>query len=108
MTNIQFIFLKRKMTQLNFLSVDQAHTIATYFQTPVYVYSQEKLEEAADIFLAFPSAYGHSVRYAMKANPNMNILKLFNKKGVLIDCSSEYEAYRAIAAGYIPSDLQIS
>jgi diaminopimelate decarboxylase len=44
----------------------------------------------------------------MKANPNMNILKLFNKKGILIDCSSEYEAYRAIAAGYNPSDLQIS
>jgi diaminopimelate decarboxylase len=44
----------------------------------------------------------------MKANPNMNILKLLNNKGVLIDCSSECEAYRAIAAGYTPSDLQIS
>lgn len=96
------------MTQLNFLTKDQANTIASDFQTPVYVYSQEKLEEAADNFLAFPSAFWHSVRYAMKANPNMNILKLFNKKGILVDCSSEHEAYRAIAAGYEPSDLQIS
>lgn len=96
------------MTQLNFLTHDQADHIAQNFQTPVYVYSQEKLEEAADNFLAFPNAFGHSVRFAMKANPNMNILKLFNKKGILIDCSSEYEAYRAIAAGYNPEDLQIS
>jgi diaminopimelate decarboxylase len=44
----------------------------------------------------------------MKANPNMNILKIFNKKWILLDCSSEYEAYRAIAAGYNPEDLQIS
>jgi diaminopimelate decarboxylase len=96
------------MTQLNFLTHDQADHIAQSFKTPVYVYSQKKLEEAADNFLAFPNAFGHSVRFAMKANPNMNILKLFNKKGVLIDCSSEYEAYRAIAAGYNPEDLQIS
>lgn len=96
------------MTQLNFLTHEQANNIAGIFQTPVYVYSQEKLEEAADNFLAFPSAFWHSVRFAMKANPNMNILKLFNKKGILIDCSSEYESYRAIAAWYNPADLQIS
>lgn len=96
------------MTQLNFLSQDQANNITKNFALPVYVYSEEKLEEAADKFLAFPSAYGHCVRYAMKANPNGNILRLFNKKWILLDCSSEFEAYRAIAAGYNPSDLQIS
>jgi len=96
------------MTQLNFLTKNQANQIAQDFQTPVYIYSQEKLEEAADNFLAFPSAFWHSVRYAMKANPNRNILKLFNKKWILLDCSSEYEAYRAIAAWYNPEDLQIS
>jgi diaminopimelate decarboxylase len=96
------------MTQLNFLTYDQANKIAENFETPVYIYSQDKLEQAADDFLAFPSAFGHSVRFAMKANPNRNILKLFNQKGILIDCSSEYEAYRAIAAGYNPEDLQIS
>jgi diaminopimelate decarboxylase len=45
------------MTQLNFLTHDLANNIAQNFQTPVYVYSQEKLEEAADNFLAFPSAF---------------------------------------------------
>jgi diaminopimelate decarboxylase len=45
------------MTQLNFLTSDQANNIAENFHTPVYVYSQEKLEQAADDFLAFPSAF---------------------------------------------------
>jgi diaminopimelate decarboxylase len=34
----------------------------------------------------------------MKANSNVNILKIFLDKGLKIDCSSEYEAYRALNA----------
>jgi diaminopimelate decarboxylase len=45
------------MTQLNFLSEEQAKNIADNFHTPVYIYSEEKLDEAADNFLSFPSAY---------------------------------------------------
>lgn len=93
---------------MNFLTQEQVAHIEQNYTTPVYIYSQEKLIEAADNFLAFPSAYGHTVRYAMKANANRNILKLFQNKGLKIDCSSEYEAYRAIAAGYDAADLQIS
>ena len=96
------------MHQLNFLNREQTEKIAESFETPVYVYSEEKLEEAANNFLAFPSAFWHSVRYAMKANANKNILKLFHKKWILLDCSSEYEAYRAISAGFEPEKLQIS
>lgn len=96
------------MHTLNFLNKTIISQIEEKFETPVYVYSEEKLLEAADNFLAFPSAFGHSVRYAMKANPNRNILKIFKNKGLKIDCSSEYEAYRALAAGYNADDLQIS
>jgi diaminopimelate decarboxylase len=45
------------MHELNFLNREQAEQIAENFETPVYVYSEEKLEEAADNFLAFPSAF---------------------------------------------------
>ena len=70
------------MSALRFINNQQANFIRQNFETPVYVYSQEKLEAAADDFLAFPSAFWHSVRYAMKANANKNILKI-NKKGNL-------------------------
>ncbi|MDD2871833.1 MAG: diaminopimelate decarboxylase [Candidatus Gracilibacteria bacterium] len=93
---------------MNFLKKEQAHFIVENFDTPVYVYSEEKLEKAADDFLAFPSAFGHKVRYAMKANANINILKIFRNKGLKVDCSSEFEAFRALNAGFEPKEIQIS
>ena len=93
---------------MNFLTRELVEKIENSFQTPVYVYSEDKLIEAADNFLAFPSAFWHKVRYAMKANSNVNILKIFKSKGLKIDCSSEYEAFRALNAWFLASDLQIS
>lgn len=93
---------------MNFLKKEQAYFIDKNFETPVYVYSENKLIEAANAFLAFPSSFWHNVRYAMKANANINILKIFKNKGLKIDCSSEYEAYRALNAWFEPKDIQIS
>ncbi len=93
---------------MNFLTDQLAIKIATNYGTPVYVYSEDKLLDAADSFLAFPSAFWHDVRYAMKANSNVNILKIFKNKWLKIDCSSEYEAYRALNAWFNPNDIQIS
>ena len=93
---------------MSFLTHSQITQIEQNYQTPVYVYSEDKLIQAADNFLAFPSAFWHKVRYAMKANSNINILKIFKNKGIKIDCSSEYEAFRALNAWYNASDIQIS
>lgn len=93
---------------MKFLNREQVEQIAGNFETPLYVYSEKKLVEAADSFLAFPSSFWHTVRYAMKANSNINILKIFKNKGLKIDCSSEYEAYRALNAWFEWKDLQIS
>ena len=59
--------------------------------SPVYAYSLAKLEESADACLAFPNAFGLTVRYAMKACPNAAILKFFSSKGIHIDASSGHE-----------------
>ena len=76
--------------------------------SPVYAYSLDKLEEAADSCLAFPNAYGLTVRYAMKACPNSSILKFFNSKGIHIDASSGYEVKRAISAGIPAENISLS
>lgn len=76
--------------------------------TPLYAYSMEKLNENADSCLAFPSAYGLTVRYAMKACPNGTILKLFNKKGIHIDASSGFEVRRAIDNGIPAENISLS
>ena len=59
--------------------------------TPLYAYSLSELKKAADECLAFPNAYGLTVRYAMKASPNKAILKYFSGRGIHIDASSGYE-----------------
>jgi len=42
---------------MNFLNKIQIENIDKKFQTPIYVYSEDKLLEAADNFLAFPNAF---------------------------------------------------
>ena len=69
------------MTRPNFLDGDQINYIQNNFGSPTYVYSEQELSDRADEFLSFPNAYGLTVRYAMKANSNRNILKLFHDKG---------------------------
>jgi diaminopimelate decarboxylase len=44
--------------------------------------------------MAFPNAFGLTVRYAMKASPNAAILKVLRKAGLNIDASSGYEVRR--------------
>lgn len=76
--------------------------------TPLYAYSLKKLDEFSNACLAFPNAYGLTVRYAMKACPNAAILKFFNSKGIHIDASSGYEVRRAINAGIPPDHISLS
>ena len=58
--------------------------------------------------LAFPQAFGLTVRFAMKACPNAAVLKIFDKKGLHFDASSGYEVKRALAAGIQSSKISLS
>ena len=86
------------MNTPRFLTPELVHEIAQNFKTPVYVYSETELRERAREFLNFPSSFGHTVRYAMKANPQRNILKIFDEEGLFFDASSDYEVLRIFAA----------
>ncbi|MDD3793741.1 MAG: diaminopimelate decarboxylase [Candidatus Gracilibacteria bacterium] len=93
---------------MNFLTKDQIEYIKNNYKTPVYVYSEKKILESSQKFLNLPNAFGLTVRYAMKANSNMSVLKILKNQDVKIDASSEYEVYRAIEAGFLGKDIQIS
>lgn len=92
----------------NFLNKDLIEEIKNNYKLPVYVYNEDKLLDAVNNFNNFPSAFWHNTRYAMKANSNINILKIFKNAWLKIDASSEYEAYRAINAWFKWEDIQIS
>lgn len=84
------------LDKLNFINLKIAGLVAKKFATPTFVYDQRTLEKNARLFLNFPNSYGLTVRYAMKANSNQAILKIFNKSGLHIDASSEFEVLRAL------------
>ncbi len=96
------------MQEPNFITPELISKIQENYTTPVYVYSEKELRIRAREFIDFPSAFGHTVRYAMKANPQKNILKIFHQEWLLIDASSDFEAIRAISAGIPAKNIQIS
>lgn len=97
-------------TRSVFLTPETAQACIRVAQgSPTYVYSLEQLERSADACLAFPNAYGLTVRYAMKACPNQTLLRFLNtQKNIHIDASSGFEARRAIHAGIPPSHISLS
>lgn len=96
------------MSAENFISFDVASRIRDQVGTPCYVYSEAILRESARRVLAFPNAYGLTARYAIKALPNANILRLFASMGLGMDASSGYEVRRAIAAGVPAERISLS
>ncbi len=91
--------LKKRHT----LTDDQVRILSKEYGTPLYVYEETKLKKAAAKALAFPNAFGLTVRYAMKALPNRIVLGIFHDLGLHMDASSGFEAERAMLAG-IPAD----
>ena len=91
-----------------FPDADTTRQIAESFGTPVYVYDETSLRAAAADVLAFPNAFGLTARYAMKANPNAAVLRLFSSCGLHIDASSGHEVRRALRAGVPPEQISLS
>jgi diaminopimelate decarboxylase len=87
------------MESLVSLTWQEARELRERFGTPLYLYDEALLTQAAKEALAFPQAYGLTVRYAMKASPNRSILRLFASLGLHFDASSGYEVKRLQAAG---------
>lgn len=96
------------MEALKFLTRESVARIVALAGTPTYVYDERSLRRQAAAALAFPHAYGLTVRYAMKACPSAAILRLFHSLGLHIDASSGYEARRAMRAGFAPAQISLS
>jgi len=79
--------------------------IAREVGTPVYIYSSNTLKNH---FRAFDSAFSnipHIVCFAVKANSNLSILRLFAEAGGGADIVSGGELFRALKAGIDPQKI---
>lgn len=83
--------------------------IAAAVGSPVYVYSTATLARHAAVFREGLAGAGRvHLAYAMKANPNIAVLKVLAKAGYGADVVSGGELARALAAGMAASDIVFS
>ncbi len=83
--------------------------IAAEVGTPVYVYSRATLERHASVFQDAVKAAGRTeVAFAVKANPNLAVLRVLANAGMGADVVSGGELDRALAAGMAPERIVFS
>lgn len=83
--------------------------IAADVGTPVYVYSRATLQRHARVFREALSALDQPhIAFAVKANPNLAVLKVLADEGYGADVVSGGELTRALAAGMKPADIVFS
>jgi diaminopimelate decarboxylase len=95
-------FLKVKEKKL-YLGDTEAVKIAEKYGTPLFVYSKNQILSNYDALLKeFSAKTAPEIRicYAMKANPNPEILKILEEKGAWIDAVSPREVKEALQAGF--------
>lgn len=73
-----------------------------------YCYDMYAIQAQIDQVKLLQWPFGTKCRYAMKANPISEIMKLMLDNDVSIDACSEYEAVRAIELWYNPRNIQLS
>ena len=69
-------------------------TLARKFGTPLYVYSKHALVSAFNAYQSALADYPHLVCFALKANSNLSIIKLFGELGSGFDIVSGGELQR--------------
>ncbi len=84
-------------------------TIAEKVGTPVYVYSRATLVRHARVFRDGLAALGSPhIAFAVKANPNLAVLKVLQREGYGADVVSGGELARALKADMAPADIVFS
>jgi diaminopimelate decarboxylase len=83
--------------------------IAEEVGTPVYVYSRATLERHARVFREGLAGAGQAhFAFAVKANPNLAVLRVMQREGFGADVVSGGELARALAAGMPAEDIVFS
>ncbi|WP_448501602.1 diaminopimelate decarboxylase [Sphingomonas sp.] len=86
-----------------------AERIARDVGTPVYLYSRATLERHARVFAdALADVSPRHIAFAVKANPNIAVLRVLAQAGYGADVVSGGEMARALAAGMAAGDIVFS
>lgn len=90
------------------LTSQHAHQLAKTHGSPLFVYSRDLLGKRAEELTRLALPFGHTVRYAVKANPHPEIISIFANAGLHFDASSSYEAAALLAQGIAGERISLS
>lgn len=90
------------------LSPTRAAALVHEHGSPLYVYSESVLRSRALELINLSLPYGHTARYAIKANPHPDIIRLFDTAGLSFDASSSYEADFLLSLGVAGDKISLS
>ena len=85
-----------------------AEKLANKFKTPIYCYSFKKLKENIANFKKNFKSFSPLVCFAVKANPNINLIREIKKLGLGADVVSIGEMMKALRAGINPKKIVFS
>lgn len=80
-------------------------SVAEQFGTPLYVYNGNKIKEQYHTLKDAFKQVKVKIKYACKANTNINILKLLRAEGCGLDTVSINEVRLGLKAGFPPEDI---
>ena len=86
----------------------KAKNLVKKFGTPIYCYSYERLKTNIINFKTYFKSFGPLVCFAIKANPNLQLLKEIKKLGCGADVVSIGELMKALKAGISPKKIVFS
>jgi len=82
-----------------------ARKLIEKYKSPLFVYEEETIRERAREFKKAISYEEKEIKFACKANTNIEIMKVLQEEGIGIDAVSPGEIYASFNAGYKPSDI---
>ena len=94
------------MSNATFLINDVPATdLANQFGTPLYIYNGNKIIHQYHTLKNAFKGIDFKIKYACKANNNINILKLLKKEGCGLDTVSIQEVELGLMAGFLPIEV---
>jgi len=90
------------------ISLAQAKQLTQTNGSPLYVYDYDKLKERTEQLKKLTLPFGLTARYAVKANPHPDIIRLFTTEGLHFDASSSYEAEMLLRLGIAGEKISLS
>ncbi|MCR4435401.1 MAG: diaminopimelate decarboxylase [Clostridiales bacterium] len=91
--------------QTNFFGENTAAGLVERFGSPLYVYNEAILRKRCREMAGLISYPNFKANYSIKANSNLEILKIARQEGLMADAMSPGEIHVLLAAGFRPEEI---